>query len=218
MKKYICNPLWLLLLFVAFISSCDKEEIVFDHELPQFELRSDAILLEVIMPQGTGADEIIYIAGDFNGGQDAASGDLKWQMEKAANNDVKWGIYLYPEDFVNGKTLADGFYFVSKTQGIERTLQNGDALHQISAKVGTRTDITVTRWNAYFEEPEDPSEVTHDGYAVFVMDNTGWPWAARCRQWSAPRCRPPAAACKLHHSACSARPCAQCRRHSSRPC
>lgn len=29
--------------FVAFISSCDKEEIVFDHELPQFELRSDAI-------------------------------------------------------------------------------------------------------------------------------------------------------------------------------
>ena len=145
MKKYICNPLWLLLLFVAFISSCDKEEIVFDHELPQFELRSDAILLEVIMPQGTGADEIIYIAGDFNGGQDAASGDLKWQMEKAANNDVKWGIYLYPEDFVNGKTLADGFYFVSKTQGIERTLQNGDALHQISAKVGTRTDITVSK-------------------------------------------------------------------------
>ena len=53
-------------------------------------------------------------------------------------------------------------------------MQNGDALHQISAKVGTRTDITVTRWNAYFEEPEDPSEVTHDGYAVFVMDNTGW--------------------------------------------
>ena len=48
MKKYICNPLWLLLLFVVFISSCDKEEIVFDHELPQFELRSDAILLEVI--------------------------------------------------------------------------------------------------------------------------------------------------------------------------
>ena len=53
MKKYICNPLWLLLLFVAFISSCDKEEIVFDHELPQFELRSDAILLEVIMPHLT---------------------------------------------------------------------------------------------------------------------------------------------------------------------
>ena len=202
MKKYICNPLWLLLLFVAFISSCDKEEIVFDHELPQFELRSDAILLEVIMPQGTGADEIIYIAGDFNGGQDAASGDLKWQMEKAANNDVKWGIYLYPEDFVNGKTLADGFYFVSKTQGIERTLQNGDALHQISAKVGTRTDITVTRWNAYFEEPEDPSEVIHDGYAVFVMDNTGWDaltlyawgndlpelWRTRQTLWSRP-CR-----------------------------
>ena len=41
-------------------------------------------------------------------------------------------------------------------------------------RLGTRTDITVTRWNAYFEEPEDPSEVTHDGYAVFVMDNTGW--------------------------------------------
>lgn len=86
MKKYICNPLWLLLLFVAFISSCDKEEIVFDHELPQFELRSDAILLEVIMPQGTGADEIIYIAGDFNGGQDV------WGIERSGffNGREKW--------------------------------------------------------------------------------------------------------------------------------
>ena len=61
MKKYICNPLWLLLLFVAFISSCDKEEIVFDHELPQFELKENAILLEVIMPQGTSKDDEIYI-------------------------------------------------------------------------------------------------------------------------------------------------------------
>ena len=93
MKKYICNPLWLLLLFVAFISSCDKEEIVFDHELPQFELRSDAILLEVIMPQGTGADEIIYIAGDFNGGQDAIAPILimGWFSEKQLVRDLTFG-------------------------------------------------------------------------------------------------------------------------------
>ena len=177
MKKYICNPLWLLLLFVAFISSCDKEEIVFDHELPQFELRSDAILLEVIMPQGTGADEIIYIAGDFNGGQDAASGDLKWQMEKAANNDGFFALRVMELFF--GQKNFDVSIFLPVLDNMiaynnDNIAKNGDALHQISAKVGTRTDITVTRWNAYFEEPEDPSEVIHDGYAVFVMDNTGW--------------------------------------------
>jgi len=56
------NIFYLLLLMplVVFVNSCDdKEEIVFDSELPQFELKDNAILLEVIMPQGTTADENI---------------------------------------------------------------------------------------------------------------------------------------------------------------
>lgn len=176
MKKNIF-ALWLLMMcpMLAWLSSCDnKDEIVFDHELPQFEVRDDAILLEVIMPQGTTPEEEIFIVGAFNGGEEVASQDLKWQLEKASGNDIKWGIYLYPEDFVEGKTLADGFYFVSRTQGVERTLTNEDAHHALSVKVGSRTNVTVSRWNAYFEEPEEPETPEHDGYVIYVIDRTGW--------------------------------------------
>lgn len=175
MKKNLYNLLFLLACFLLpALNSCSDEEIVFEHELPQFELRDDAILLEVIMPQGTAVDETIFIAGDFNGGEEVAAEDLRWQLEKATNSDVKWGIYLYPSDFVNGKTLADGFYFVSKQQGVERTVLNEDPVHNLDVKVGTRTNVTVNRWKAYFDVPANPDEVTHDGYAVFVVDNTGW--------------------------------------------
>lgn len=175
MKKKFYNLLFLLMPVLAFaLNSCDEDEIVFDHELPQFELRDDAILLEVIMPQGTAADETIFIAGDFNGGEETASEDLRWQLEKSATSDVKWGIYLFPSDFVNGKTLADGFYFVSKKQGIERTVKNEDALHTLDITTGTRANVYVNRWKAFFDVPEDPNKVTHDGYAVFVLDKTGW--------------------------------------------
>ncbi|MBQ8224175.1 MAG: starch-binding protein [Bacteroides sp.] len=175
MRKNIYNLLFMLMPFLALtLNSCDDDEIVFDHELPQFELRDDAILLEVIMPQGTAADETIFIAGEFNGGEEVASEDLRWQLEKAANSDVKWGIYLNPADFVSGKTLADGFYFVSKKQGIERTVKDEESIHTLNVGVGTRTNIYVNRWAAYFDVPEDPSQVTHDGHAIFVVDNTGW--------------------------------------------
>lgn len=171
MKK---NIFYLLLLMplLAFLGSCDdKDEIVFDHELPQFELKDNAILLEVIMPQGTATDDKIYIVGDFNGGEEAI-GQLEWCLEKAANSDVKWGIYLAPSTFKNGKTLADGFYFVSEKQGMERTVKNEDVSHTLNVGVGTRTNVTVSRWAAYFEE--EPDEVTHDGYVIYVEDNSGW--------------------------------------------
>lgn len=174
MKKSIYNLLLLLISLVGLMSSCNKEELVFDHELPQFELRSDAILLEVIMPRGTSLDDQIYIAGAFNGGDEVALQDLKWQLEKAPNSDVKWGIYLYPEDFVSGKSLADGFHFISKKEGVERTLQNGDASHLLTVEVGSRTNVTVDRWNSYFVVPEEPVEITHDGYVVYVLDHSGW--------------------------------------------
>ena len=59
---------------LAFLGACtEKEEIVFDHEQPAFDIRDNAILIEAIMPQGTVAEDIIYIAGAFNGG-DAAVG------------------------------------------------------------------------------------------------------------------------------------------------
>lgn len=173
MKK-IFSFLLMALPLMAMLSSCDKEEIIFDHELPQFELRDDAILLEVIMPQGTSADEKIYIAGAFNGGEEAAKADLRWQLEKAPGNDIKWGIYLDPNTFVDGKTLADGFYFVSAEEGAERDVFGNEVVHTDNPAVGCRANITVSRWKSYFDKPVDPGEVVHDGHVVYIVDNTGW--------------------------------------------
>lgn len=172
MKNKLLNILMILIPLMALTSSCKKEEIVFDHEKPQFELRDDAILLEVIMPQGTATDDILYISGDFNGGDEMAVGNAQWQLEKAAGSDVKWGIYLYPNTFINGKTLADGFHFVSEKQGVERDVFNKEVIHAANASLGTRTNIMVSRWEAYFKDPDQPKE--HDGYAIFVIDETGW--------------------------------------------
>lgn len=68
-------------------------------------------------------DDEIYIVGEFNGGEDVAVEQLEWRLEKASNSEVKWGIYLIPSTFKDGKTLADGFYFFSKKNGAERTVK-----------------------------------------------------------------------------------------------
>lgn len=175
MNKKIFGLLLMVLPFMAMLSSCDDDkEIIFEHELPQFELREDRILLEVIMPQGTTTDEQIYIAGAFNGGEEVAAGNPMWLLEKAQANDVKWGIYLDPTAFVEGTSLADGFYFVSKEQGIERTVKNEESIHYDNPRMGTRTNITVNRWKAYFDVPVNPDEVVHDGFVAYVDDQTGW--------------------------------------------
>ena len=56
MKNYkIFNLLALVLLLFA-SAACSKDDLVFDHELPQFPTKEGAYLLEVIMPQATLAD------------------------------------------------------------------------------------------------------------------------------------------------------------------
>jgi hypothetical protein len=155
MKKILLLPLVALL-----AGGCEKaENIVFDHEQPLFELQSNAILLEVIMPQGTTADDAIYIVGEFNGGEEVAVEQVQWKLEKAAQSNHKWGIYLYPEFFEAGKTLADGFYFVSSSQGKEVMLDGQDALHTLTAQIGERVDLTVVRWESHFFPPPAWPEV-----------------------------------------------------------
>ncbi len=174
MKKLYKFLLPALLPVMALTACDDKEEIVFESQLPQFELRSDAVLYEVIMPQGTLAEEELYISGAFNGGDELAVGDPRWRLEPAENVDYKWGIYLFPSDFAEGKTPADGFHFVSAVNGAERTLKGLEVTHTDYAALGQRVNITVQRWQSYFEKEEDPGEIEHDGYAVFVDDQTGW--------------------------------------------
>ena len=145
MKKIIY---WLFMLpLFALLNGCDDTDtIIFDDELPQFEIKANAILLEVIMPKGSAADDEYYIVGDFNGGAEAAVGNLEWQLEKATGSESKWGIYLLPSTFKDGKTLADGFYFVSASKGEERSVKNEAVVHQLDVKVGTRTNVWVDRW------------------------------------------------------------------------
>jgi hypothetical protein len=143
------------LLPLAFFSCNEKEELVFEHEKPQFELKEEAILIEVIVPIETTASEDIYIVGEFNGGASAV-GDLQYKLQRSETN-YKWGIYLYPSTFISGKTLAAGYYFHSGTQGMERTLKNEAVIHYETTEIGERINVNVVRWEAYFRQPDTPS-------------------------------------------------------------
>ena len=163
----------LALLLVVFTAGCSKDEIIFDSELPRFELRPGYQLLEVIVPQGTLASDKIYITGEFNGGMEAVGNPL-WELQKAPDTDVKWGIYLNPKDFVEGKTLADGYTFYCVEQGEERSLDNNPVIHREAPEVGGRLNVMVYRWADYFNKPANPDEIVHDGYVIYVLDNSGY--------------------------------------------
>lgn len=172
MKKFNIFGI-LMVMLLPLLAGCSKDEIIFDSELPRFELRPGYQLLEVIVPQGTLASDKIYIVGEFNGGMDAV-GDPRWQLQKAADTDVKWGIYLNPADFADGKTLADGYTFVSEEQGEERSLENTPVTRREAPAVGGRLNVLVYRWADYFNKPADPDEIVHDGYVIYVVDNSGY--------------------------------------------
>lgn len=164
MKKIF---LYLMLLLPLLLVGCKQEEIVFEHEKPQFDTKSNAILLEVIVPTGTSANDELYIVGAFNGQDTTRFKNPDYQLEKAEKIDSKYGIYLYPEDFVNGKTLADGFLFVSKLQGIEKPATP----HILEGcEVGQRYQLSLTAWAGAKTTPA----IEHDGYVVYVEDATGW--------------------------------------------
>ena len=154
MKKIIYLLLSVLPLVAIFTSCENRESIVFDYEKPQFDTKEDAILIEIIVPQTTMPAEDIYIVGDFNGGN-VAAGQLQWKLEKSPDTDYRWGIYLYPSTFINGKTLADGYHFTSLTQGDERTVDNQAFVHYATGKLGERVNETVVRWENYFKSLGD---------------------------------------------------------------
>ncbi len=169
MKKILVSLFILPLLALA--GSCTKQEIVFDHELPAFETKDGQILLEVIMPNETVENDVIYISGEFNGGDDAAASDSRWHLEKSTVINGKWGIYLDPASFSDGKTLADGYRFVSVNSGEERSPFNKAVIHTENPAPGTRANIYVNKWASFFDVP---ATIEHDGYAIYVEDNTGW--------------------------------------------
>jgi len=171
--RNIYSLIVVLLAALNVMTSCSSDEdIIFDHERQQFETRADRILLEFIAPYGTAVDDEIYIMGAFNG-DSASMGKEEWKLMKAPDSDLKWGIYLDPATFVSGKTLADGFRFYSATQGTEFTVKGQMANHTDNPGVGTFTNVWGERWESYYWTGEGP-EIEHDGYVVYVIDETGW--------------------------------------------
>lgn len=170
MKRYIISMMACMALLLA---SCQQEQIVFDHEQQQFKVLENAILIELIAPTGTSVDEEIYIIGAFNGmDEKTVIGNVEWQLEKAENSDKKWGIYLFPGDFVEGKTLADGFSFVSKKSGLEYTIKGEPATHTLNASIGQMYNVWADRWASYFTS--NGEQVQHDGAVVYVLDESGF--------------------------------------------
>lgn len=192
MNKKIYSLMLTLLALAGLVSSCsDKEDITFDHERQQFETRADRILLEYIAPFGTTATEEVYIIGPFNGNSLTPNAEGKYEtpvldeaykLMKAEKSNAKWGIYLDPAAFQNGKTLADGFRFYSVTQGNEAELGNDVvyAIHNDNPAVGSFTNVWGQRWESYYWGADGPT-VDHDiylrifdgGYEVISKDYQG---------------------------------------------
>ena len=173
MNKKLYSLILAVLTLTGFMSSCSsKEDIVFDHERQQFETRADRILLEYIAPFGTTTGDEIYITGAFNDWD--TSGDPQWLLTKGPTSDIKWGIYLDPTTFIPGTSLGDGFRFYSKAQGQEVTLTGEYAIHNDDPSIGTFTNIWGQRWEAYYWEGGEAPEPEHDGFCIYVDDQTGW--------------------------------------------
>ena len=171
--RNIFSLIVVLMAAMSVMTSCSSDEdIIFDHERQQFETRADRILLEFIAPYGTAVDEEIYIMGAFNG-DSASMGKEQWKLMKAPGSDIKWGIYLDPSTFEAGKTLADGFRFYSATQGTEFTVKGEMANHTDNPGLGTFTNVWGERWESYYWSGDEP-EIEHDGFVVYVLDETGW--------------------------------------------
>ena len=175
MKKIFSNLMLLPVLALA-LAGCAKEPLVFDHEKAAFDLRDGQILIEAILPTATAVDDDIYIAGPFAGDSAAVVGNGSYKLAHSDAVSAKWGIYLDPATFKDGKTLSDGFYFVNVQQGIERSVKNEDILHTLDARTGERYNVYADRWRAFFESSsgEDFKLPEHDGVRVYIVDKTGW--------------------------------------------
>lgn len=163
MKKIFSYSILLLCTLVMGLVGCKKQELVFDHEKSMFPINENAVLIEALVPNGTNPSDVIYITGAFSKGE-------LIQMEKAQQSNIKWGVYIFPADCKDGKTLADGFHFVSKKEGEERDLNGKPVEHTLNAPVGTSNNVWIDRWASFFEG----TDVKHDGNVLYILNETDW--------------------------------------------
>lgn len=169
MKKFLYLFFPLLFLFVG----CNEEKIVNESEPPLFPLREGYELLEVTVPDDTSPNDKIYIIGEFNGGEDAIGNPI-WLLERARDYDNKFGIYLDPETFLNGKTLAEGYTFYNTRLGFERNLKGEPVTNTEHPEIGKRINLVVEAWADNFNNTDNPDNITHDGFTIYVYDLSRW--------------------------------------------
>ena len=63
---------------------------------------------------------------------------------------------------------------IRDSNGAERTFKNEEVVRTEYGKINTRINLTVNRWKSYFDKPADPGDIEHDGFVVYVDDQTGW--------------------------------------------
>ena len=154
-KLYILTALCAMVL-----AGCQKENIVFPIEIPQFEPQEGKILIEVIAPSETAiAKDKIYIQGAF-------SSNKPLELSRAEFMDYKYGIYLDPATFAVGKSLADGYWFSSALSGKEVIEKDTPIEHFETAEVGGRIDISLVHWEMFFN--------AHNGYVLYVDNKSTW--------------------------------------------
>ncbi len=158
------------------LASCAKQELLFNHEKPAANTEAGKILIEAILPTQTTVNDQIYIAGPFAGDSAYVVQSSMYALKHSEVVSQKWFIYLDPATFMDGKTLADGFYFVNVEQGIERSVKNEDILHKLDAVPGERYNVYADRWRSFFANNEEQEELLpeHDGVRVYIVDQTGW--------------------------------------------
>ena len=180
MKKYL--KFLMLLPFMGLLASCnlgDSEPV----GKYAFETDDNMILIEAKLPTGSYDTDEIYIAGAFNGAEtDSYVADEKWRLTQSAVNINLYGVYLDPATFVEGTSLADGFWLYSKNSGLSLTTKKELATFTSNADKGQRTSIVVSQWGEPVREyvptlPDHPGTIR-----VYVENQAGWE-AIALYQW-----------------------------------
>lgn len=177
MRKTTLLPLAAGLLLAI---GCDKEVLhetvveYIDEEVYDdfgFYRRADMALVEVTLPEDSPSSDDVYLVGAFNGGEEAVGNSL-YRLTPSSRLSGRYGVYLDPDNYLDGKTPADGFWFVSGKEGREVSAEGADVTHTDAVGVAQRLEVMVAAWETRFI-PKDEN-VTHDGPVVYVKDHTGW--------------------------------------------
>ena len=180
MKKYL--KFLMLLPFVTLFAACDLGD---SEPVGKYAFETDAqkILIEAKLPSGVYDADDIYICGPFNGAEaESYVADEKWRLTQSSININIFGVYLDPNDFVEGTSLTDGFWLYSANSGLSLTTKKELATFTSNAGVGQRTSIVVSQWGEPVKDvvetlPEHPGTIR-----VYVDNQAGWE-AVALYQW-----------------------------------